>query len=303
MGRRALRIGLAVGLAVGIAAGMPGGDGPRAETATPTTLQIVGSGTLRPALEALAAVFAETHPHVVVQIESRGSSTGPPALLAERADLASLSRPLYESERQAFVRRYGEGPVSTPLATDAVVVFVNAENPLPRLTLAEVDAIFSSTLRCGAPAPIERWGDLGLAAPFDDRRLHVYGRNARSGTRAWFREVALCDGLFRESLRERPGPESLVLSVAERQFGIAYGSRATGLARGLRMVPLARDTQGPFVLPDAATVASGTYPLARRLELVSRPGPLSEVAADFLALATSDAGQAVVEEAGFLRVR
>lgn len=273
------------------------------ENAAAKQLRIAGSGTLLPIVEGLAKAFGETHPGVSVQIESRGSSSGPPALLAERADLAAMSRPFNDAERQAFLRRHGDEPRRVVVAIDAVAVFVNEDNPLRALTLGQVDAIFSDTRRCGAPKALEIWNDVGVGGKLDGRRIRLFGRNQRSGTRAWFREAALCGGLFRPELRERPGADSLALSIAESATGIGYGSLAVSRAPGVRPIPLARRAGEKAVLPESEHVDAGAYPLTRELYLYASPAASEPVIADFLALAVSERGQQIAEAAGFFGVR
>ena len=134
---------LRLGLLVSLAAVPAGAQGP--------VIRIAGSGTLEPVLQRLARTFAQRSGEVEFTIEGRGSSTGPPALLSGRVDLAALSRPLQPVELRAFERRFGAGPRAHPFAFDVVVVMVHESNPLDRLTLPEVDAIFSSTQESSGP--------------------------------------------------------------------------------------------------------------------------------------------------------
>jgi phosphate transport system substrate-binding protein len=267
-------------------------------------LRVEGSDTLRPIVRDLSEAFRRGHAGVAFEVGGRGSSTGPSALLAGRAQIAAMSRSLNAAERRAFERRFGAGPRVVTLALDAVVFFVNEENPLEQSTLAQLDAVFSKSLRCGgASLPARHWGDLGVAGDWADRRIQVFGRGVRSGTRAFLREEVLCGGLFRDDLRERPGPDSLVLSVAESRYGIGYGSLAQLRTSAVKPLDLADRDEGPYVAPTIGSVASGAYPLTRRLELVTLATPegWSAPAIDaFLGFALSEQGRAVVVEHGYV---
>jgi phosphate transport system substrate-binding protein len=298
-GRRRTRCRTWIGLAapaVALAAAGPAAFGQ--------TLHIEGSETLRPMVRDLSEAFRERHAAVAFEVGGRGSSTGPPALLAGRAQIAAMSRPLNPAERRAFERRFGMEPRVVTLALDALVFFVNEENPVERVTLAQLDAVFSKSLRCGGEGlPVRHWGDLGATGEWADRRIQVFGRGVRSGTRAFMREGVLCGGLFRDDLRERPGPESLVLSVAESRFGLGYGSLAQLRSPGVKPLALAERDGGPGVAPTPGSVESGTYPLTRRLELVTLAMPdraQAEPIEAFLGFALSEKGRSVVAAHGYV---
>jgi phosphate transport system substrate-binding protein len=266
-------------------------------------IRIVGSGAMVPFLEIWAAQFEQLHAGVSVAVEAGASGDGPPALLEGRAQIASMTRPMNSGELETFHVRWGRIPTEVAVAYDAIAVFVNAKNPLDRLTLAEVDAVFSKTLRCGAERGATHWGDLGLGSGWDVRAIGVYGSAPGSGTYDYFREVALCGGEFRDSVRERSQNAATAMAVAENPFGIGYGSRPHRV-RGVKPLALARRKGDPYATVAPADVYSGAYPLARRLFLCAdlagdEPDPL---VAAFIDHALSEAGPRVVEQAGRLAV-
>jgi phosphate transport system substrate-binding protein len=266
-----------------------------------SSLRIAGSGTVAPLARALAEAQVATTGGAPFAVEARGTSTGPPALLSGRVDLAMLSRPLRKAERRAFERRFGAAPDVHPLALDMVVVMVHPSNPIDGLTLQQVDAIFSSTRRCGAPATPRLWGEAGVLGAISDRRILPFGRNERSGTHAYFREVALCGGAYRDDVRNRPGPESVRLSVSESPLAIGYGSATAHGAGEVKRLALSRDG-GRAVTPTAENARTGAYPLVRTLWLASRPGEDSQAVVDFLAFVASPEGARIVEAEGYLPV-
>ena len=139
------------------------------------TLRVEGSDTLRPIVRELSEAFRHRHAGFDFEIGGRGSSTGAPALLAGRAEIAAMSRPLNAAELRAFERRTGAAPRVVTLALDAVVIYVNEENPLERLTLAELDAVFSKSLRCGGKS---------AAGPPLGRSRGEGGRGRSAGSRS-----------------------------------------------------------------------------------------------------------------------
>src|SRR5207247_1498730 len=82
-------------------------------------------------------------PNVKVQIEGKGSSTAPAALIAGTAQLGPMSRPMKATEMDQFEKKFGYKPTEIRTSVDALAVFVNKDNPIKSLTLTQVDAVFS----------------------------------------------------------------------------------------------------------------------------------------------------------------
>src|SRR5690606_4907199 len=116
-----------------------------------------------------------------IQIQAAGSSTAPPALTEGTANLGPMSREMKDKEIEAFEKKFGYKPTAVPVAIDALAVFVHKDNPIKGMTMAQVDAVFSATRKCGAPADVTKWGQLGLAGAFASRDMQLFGRNSVSG--------------------------------------------------------------------------------------------------------------------------
>src|SRR5690606_2067532 len=112
-------------------------------------LSSVGSDTLANLMTLWAEEYKRLYPNVNIQVQAAGSSTAPPALTEGTSNLGPMSRPMKDGEIQAFEQKHGYRPLEIPVAIDALAVFVHRDNPIEGLTLAQVDAIFSSTRRCG----------------------------------------------------------------------------------------------------------------------------------------------------------
>lgn len=261
----------------------------------------VGSDTASALVARWAEAFRAEHPRVQVQVQAAGSASAPTALTEGAADFGSMSRPMNEAETAAFRARYGYAPSRVLVAHDAIAVFVHPDNPLRRLTLAQLDAIYSADRRCGAPNPVREWRDLGVAdAALGVSRVLASGRNEASGTYEVFRESALCGGRYRADVVAWPGNGAVVATVAGNREAIGYAG--LGYVNGLvKPLALARG-DGDAVAPDRAAVTQGRYPLSRALYLYvnRRPGSaLAELPAAFLAYALSDEGQALAQREGF----
>ncbi|GIW44871.1 MAG: phosphate-binding protein PstS [Candidatus Binatia bacterium] len=265
-------------------------------------LNSVGSDTMNNLMTLWAEGFAKVYPNVKVQVEGKGSSTAPAALIARTAQLGPMSRPMKETERDQFEAKFGYKPTEIKTAVDALAVYVHKDNPISSLSLPQVDAIFSKTRRLGHPHSIDFWGQLGLTGVWENRRISLYGRNSASGTYGFFKEHALGGGDFKDEVKEQPGSASVVQGVSEDPAGIGYsgiGYRTSGV----KALPLAPKEGVPPVEPSAANVYKGSYPLARFLFVYinKEPGkPLDPLVREFLKFVLSKEGQEIVVKDGYL---
>jgi phosphate transport system substrate-binding protein len=211
-----------------------------------------------------------------------------------------MSRLMKDEEVQAFEHKYGYKPTPVGVAIDALAVWVNKDNPIKGLTIAQVDGIFSSTRKCGG-RNIERWGQVGLTGDWVDRPIQLYGRNSVSGTYGYFKEHALCKGDFRNNVNEQPGSASVVQSVGTGLNAIGYsgiGYRTSSV----RAVPLTKSGDA-YVEANEENALSGKYPLSRVLYVYINKAPnkaLAPMEAEFLKMVLSKQGQESVVKDGFI---
>jgi len=265
-------------------------------------LNAVGSDTLSHLVSLWAETYRELYPNARVQVEAKGSSTAPTALIEGTAQLGPMSREMRASESEAFERRFGYPPTPIRVALDALAVYVHRDNPLERISLTEVDAIFSRTRRCGHPRALEHWTDLGEGGARLAHPIRLYGRNSASGSYGYFKTRALCGGDFRDATNEQPGSASVVHAVAGDRYGIGYSSAGFSTS-GVKMLALARTPDAAHATPDPADLYADRYPLARYLYVYvnKQPGvPLADLTAEFLRFVLSREGQAAVVQDGYL---
>jgi phosphate transport system substrate-binding protein len=264
-------------------------------------LSSVGSDTLANLMTFWAEGFKKLYPNVNMQIQAAGSSTAPPALTQGTAAFGPMSRAMKDNEIQEFQKKYGYKPTAVPVAIDALAVFVHKDNPVKGLSMPLVDAIFSTTLKCGYPKNATKWADAGLSGAWATRDIQTYGRNSVSGTYGYFKEHALCKGDFKSSVKEQPGSASVVQAVATNVNGIGYSGIGYTVS-GARAVPL-KNSSGQFVTPTAENAVNGSYPLARYLYVYvnKAPGkPLPPAQAEFLKMVLSKEGQQIVDKDGYI---
>jgi len=83
------------------------------------TLSSVGSDTLNNMMTFWAEGFRKLYPNVNIQIEGKGSSTAPPALIEGTSQLGPMSRQMKQKEVEAFEAKYGFKPTTIGVALDA----------------------------------------------------------------------------------------------------------------------------------------------------------------------------------------
>ena len=265
-------------------------------------LNSIGSDTLNNLMTFWAEGFQKQYPNVRIQIEGKGSSTAPPALISGTAQLGPMSRAMKAEEIDEFEKKYGYPPTAIRVAVDGLAVYVNKDNPLEQLTLQQVDAIFSKT-RKGGGKDVKTWGELGLGGEWAAKPISLYGRNSASGTYGFFKENALYKGDYRDTVKEQPGSASVVQGVTEDRYAMGYsgiGYRTSGV----KTVRLAKK-EGEFVGTDAGDVLSGKYPLSRFLYVYVNTAPnqpLDPLVREFVEFVLSKEGQEIVVKDGFLPV-
>lgn len=265
-------------------------------------LSSVGSDTLANLMTLWAEDFKRNYPNVNIQIQAAGSSTAPPALTEGTSNFGPMSRKMKDKELGAFEAKYGYKPTAVPVAIDALAVFVHKDNPIEGLSIPQLDAIFSSTRKCGAAEDAKVWGDLGLDGAWERRDIQLFGRNSVSGTYGYYKDKALCKGDFKNTVNEQPGSASVVQSVSTSINGIGYsgiGYRTSSV----RLLPLSKKEGQPFVEANADNAISGDYPLSRYLYMYINKAPnkaLSPLEAEFIKQVLSKQGQEVVLKDGYI---
>jgi phosphate transport system substrate-binding protein len=268
------------------------------------TIKSVGSDTLNNLMTLWAEKFKEKYPNVQVEIEGKGSSTAPPALIEGAANFGPMSRPMKDAEIDAFESQFGYKPAAVRTSIDMLAVYVHKDNPIAEqgLSLPQVDAIFSKTRKGGYPDDVTTWGELGLTGEWANAPISLYGRNSASGTYGFFKSHALFKGDYKDSVKEQPGSSSVVQGVASDRNGIGYSGLGYKTA-DVDTVALAGDAGDEPIPPTPDHVSE--YPLSRFLLVYvnKQPGKeLDPLRREFLKLIFSQEGQEVVVKDGYLPV-
>jgi phosphate transport system substrate-binding protein len=242
---------------------------------------------------AWAEAYMDSHPEVRLAVTGGGSGTGIAGLLNGTVQIANASREMSAEELER-ARAGGLHPVRITVARDAIAVVVNPGNPVGRLTLAQISALYTGS--------ITRWKELGG----QDRPVVLLSRESNSGTYVYFLENVV--RLGRKEDRSLFSPETLLMPSSEgistevRQNPNAVGYDGLGyVTPEQKTLAVARDERGPYVLPSASTVNDGSYPIARPLFMYTAGEPSGPVK-EYLDWITGE-GQALVKGLGFVPLR
>lgn len=285
------------------------------------TLRICGDDRMRRVVRLWEEGYRRSHPGAAFENDLRGTGTGMAGLYTGTADIALLGRSIEPVETMAFAWVYRHPPLGVPVArgsadvpgkSPALAIIVNAANPISRMTLAQLDGIFDWERRRGGP-DAGTWGALGLGGAWAGRPVHAMIRDVDSGTAAFFHERVMLGGLKwnwarvtewsdgrASDGRRIDADERMAQAVAADPDAIAVGDAAF-VPSGTKVLAIAAADGGPGLAPTRAAVASGRYPLARRVwAFVNRaPGkPVDPKVADFLDYVLSPAGQEAVRREG-----
>jgi phosphate transport system substrate-binding protein len=263
-------------------------------------LNSVGSDTLNNLMTFWAEGFKGKYPNVNIQIEGKGSSTAPTALTSGAAQLGPMSREMKSSEVAAFSGKFGYKPSKIAVAIDALAVFVHKDNSLTGLSLAQVDAIFSSTRKRGAQ-DADTWAGVGAKGDLAGKTISIFGRNSASGTYGFFKEKVLQNGDYKGSVKEQAGSSAVVQGVASDISAVGYsgiGYRTSGV----KPLALSIKDGGSFVEPSYENCLNGTYPLARYLYVYVNKAPnkdMDKLTSEFITFVLSKQGQEITVKDGY----
>lgn len=240
------------------------------------SIKSVGSDTMNNMMTLWAEGFKTMYPNVQVEIEGKGSSTAPPALISATSNFGPMSRSTKSKEDDAFEKRFGYKPTQLPTSIDMLAVYVNKDNPIEGLSFPQIDAIFSKGRKLGFASEINKWGEAGLTGAWGNQPISLYGRNSASGTYGYFKKHALGKGDYRDSVKEQPGSSAVVQGVASDKYGIGYSGIGYKTA-DVKAIAVSKEQGGKLIPASPEYAYTGDYPLSRFLWLTVNYKPGSEL--------------------------
>jgi phosphate transport system substrate-binding protein len=249
------------------------------KAAEQVSISLAGSTTVQPVAEKLGEAFKAKNPGVQIDVQGGGSSVGVKSAGEGTVDIGMASREIKDSEKDEFPNM-----VIHTIARDGIAIVVNPGVGVDGLTKDQVRDIFS-----GATT---NWSEVG--GP--DKAIVVVSREEGSGTRGAFEEMVM-------------GEEAVIVDTAILQpsnGALKTTVSTTDDAVGFLSFGYLDDSVKALAIDGVdATVENalnGAYPIVRPLNMLTDGEPAGEVKA-FLDFVLSDAGQAIVEEEGYLPVK
>lgn len=255
-----------------------------AGTASAQKLVIKGSDTLGAKLvPTLSEEYKAMHPKVSFEIAAEGSTTGLSAIIDGTAQIGMSSRRAKPTEMSQATSK---GVTLKPIivAYDGMAVIVNASNPLAKLTLRQVEQIFTGD--------VKDWSAVGGKPG----KISIYTRNTSSGTYSDWKDLAMKKRDYAPSSQKMAGNEQIAAEVAKNPNGIGYVGLAYMKAEGIKVVSI------DGVLPSKETVLSKKYAYARPTFYYTNGEPAGE-AAKFIEFTLGPKGQEIAEKIGFVPVK
>ena len=277
-------------------------------------LHLVGADVMDEICLGWAKIFREAYRHLSVTLDLRASGAGAPGLISGSGDLAPIGREMLPAEEKAFIDKFGYEPFRVRVATGSVgslgktatsIIMVDKDNPIQGLSLAQLDAIYSTTRKRGH-ADIGTWGDLGLVGVWASRPIHKYGLKAPNGIEWFFKITVLEMGDYKTDIEFVKGKgfthafNVAAEDMATQPGGITYALLAN-VTPNVKVVPLSAGDGGPYVAPTLQNVYTHKYPLSRYVYIYvnRKPGtPLEPKIKEFLKMVLSRQGQDVVAKEG-----
>jgi phosphate transport system substrate-binding protein len=259
-----------------------------------STIVNKGSDTLVNLALAWAEKYHELHQEVEISVTGGGSGTGIAALINGTVDVANASRQIkLEEIQQAKVN--GVTPVEFVVARDAIAIVVNPSNPINQLSIKQLSDIYTGK--------INNWKELGG----EDRGIVRLSRETNSGTHVFFLENVIRMGnnadkiLFSPDTLLLPSSEGITAETRDNPNAIGYDGLGY-VTPEVKVIAVAKDPSGPYILPSADSVNNGQYPIARDLYMYTNGQPTGEVLNYINWILTPEA-QAIVKELGFVPIQ
>lgn len=246
-----------------------------------------GSDTVLPLAQKEAEVFMEKHPEHSITVVGGGSGVGIAALIDGTTDIANASRGIKTKEKR-LARKGGIKPMEHVVARDALSVIVHPSNPISKLTITQLERIFTGD--------IKTWKDVGgLPKP-----IVIYSRDSSSGTYVFFKAKVLHKREFFPTALLQPSNGAIVQAISQTEGAIGYVGLAY-LTKHVKALAVAEEGD-VYIAPSMETASNGTYPITRALYMYSKGAPKGLVKL-FLDFILSKQGQEIVGELGYVPVQ
>lgn len=244
--------------------------------------------------QAWVEAFMQVQPKIAIAVTGGGSGTGIASLIAGTTDIAQASRNMQAKEIKMAQKR-GVEPKEIHVASDGVVVAVNPANPIDKLTIPQLSAIFTGKTK--------NWKELGGK----DQKIVALSRERNSGTHVFFLEQVVKLGEkknkneFDAAVLMMPSSQAIIEEINTNPAAIGYIGLGY-LTKKEKPLAIAAKPGAPFVVPSIESVKTNKYPISRSLLFYTKGEPSGEVKS-FIDYVLGKEGQAIVLKMDFIPVR
>jgi phosphate transport system substrate-binding protein len=296
------------------------------------SVDISGSSTVEPISLIMAEEFNFKNPNWTYRVNGPGTTAGFEQFCNGETDLSDASRGIKDSEVENCAAR-GIAPLELRIGIDGLAVIASTQNDtIECLGFNDLYAIFGAesddvrswedaaafAAELGSETSAWPSGDLAITAPGDE-----------SGTWGSFIEITLED--IQEARAEAgfeaaagepntrtpgdiyvasPNDNVIIDGVGGNPHGIGFVGYAFAINNADRVRMIAIDGgDGNCVVPDAETVAAGTYPISRDLYIYPEQGRINPASesynpglAPFVDYYLTEEGQDLVTWAGYVQL-
>ena len=225
------------------------------------SIRIDGSSTVAPLTSAIAEEFQAENPDVKVTVGTAGTGGGFEKFCAGETDISDASRAIEPEEVEAC-KKGGIGYAEVHVATDALTVMINNENPVSCLTVDQLSAVW------GPDSKLSNWSEIpGLEEEFDEE-LALFGPGTDSGTFDYFtEEINGEEGATRKDYNNvGENDNATVTGVEGAPGGMGYAGFSYYTENEGKLKALEVDNGKGCVAPSVETAQDGSYtPLSRPL--------------------------------------
>ncbi len=262
---------------------------------------VVGSGVMTKLIRLLEGSYETIYPGMDLTMSAPSSAAVPNGLIEGAIQVGAMSRPMDQSEKQAFFEKYGYPIREFRIARDALIVVVHGTNPLPGITLEQLDGIYSD-LHLRGGQPVQTWGDLGLSGAWAGEPVNAHGGGEGWGTTTTFEKLVCYGAATRSGVSVEDIENGIPQAVSKDEYAIGYTCLGT-TQKDIKALPIAERSGDPFVAPTPENLLDGSYPLERDLYLYVAPDKENRIPIEireFLRFILSREGQAVVSDSGMI---
>ncbi|MDR1418442.1 MAG: phosphate ABC transporter substrate-binding protein [Endomicrobium sp.] len=258
------------------------------------SIQIKGSDTIVNLIQVWAENFVQSHPNSNISVTGGGSGTGFASLINKTCDIAMSSREI-EKKESVLAKQNNVNPMGFKVGLDGLVVIVNKNNPVNKLTLAELKDIFM--------AKITNWKEVGG----HDKKIVILSRESNSGTHMFFKERVIRNNDINSD--DEFSIHSLMMSSSQAiydevlQNPNALGYVGMGFVNNkIKTLSISTNEKNKFIAPTIERVIDGSYPISRPLYLYTDGNP-SGIVEVFIDYTLSDEGQKIVVDTDFVPIK